>query len=106
MMAQMAFRLMYQKSQHQVAFPLNTYRLLVQYPSLQFGHQLLYVVQALRWRGNTKMVGYLRLNQRRREACEGLEGESTRNKRDGFELRLKLRFFATLILLESLRKCK
>ena len=106
MMAQMAFRLTYRKSQHQVAFPLDTYHLLVQYPSLQFRHQLLHVVQALRWRGNTKMVGYLRLNEHRCEACEGLEGESTRNERDGFELRLKLRFFATLILSESLRKCK
>jgi hypothetical protein len=46
MMAQMAFRLTYQKSQHQVASPLDTYRLLVQY-RLQIAHQLLHVVWAL-----------------------------------------------------------
>lgn len=46
MMAQIAFRLTYRKSHNQVAFPLDTYHLLVQYPGLQFGHQLLQVVQA------------------------------------------------------------
>jgi hypothetical protein len=51
MMAQMAFRLTYRKSQHQVAFPFDTYRLLVQYLVLQFG-PLLHVVQALGQRTN------------------------------------------------------
>ena len=58
MMAQMTFRLTYRKSQYQVAFPLDTYRLLVQYPGLQFGHQLLHVVQALGQRADKKLVGY------------------------------------------------
>jgi hypothetical protein len=51
MMAQMALRLTYQKSQHLVAFPLDTYHLLVQYPELQVGHQLLHVVQTLDQKG-------------------------------------------------------
>lgn len=62
MMAQMAFGLTHRKSQHQVAVPLDTYRLLVQYLGLQFGHQLLHVVQALGQRAYTKLVGYLGLN--------------------------------------------
>jgi len=47
MMAQMAFRLTYRKCQHQEAFPVDTYRLLVQYLSLQCAHQLLQVVHTL-----------------------------------------------------------
>src|SRR6266567_5099451 len=54
MMVQIAFRLTYRKSQHQVAFPVDTYHLLVQYP--QFGHQPLRVVQTLGQRANKKIV--------------------------------------------------
>jgi hypothetical protein len=81
-MAQMAFRLMYRKSQHQVAFLLDIYHLLIQYLGLQFGHQLLQVVQALGQRANTK--GYLALN---RGVRDGGINKKTQHK---FELRLKL----------------
>jgi hypothetical protein len=58
-MMALAFRLTYRKSQHLVAFPLDTYRLLAQYPALQFGHHLLHVVRALGQGANTKLVGFL-----------------------------------------------
>ena len=61
MTAQIAFKLTYQTSQHQVAFPLDTYRLLVQYLGLQFGHQMLHVLQPLSQRVNMNKKEYLAL---------------------------------------------
>ena len=88
-MAQTAFRLMYQKSQHQVAFPLDTYRLLVQYLGLQLGHQLLHIVQALD-QSKYKIGGVSWVELKGVWAAQGFGGESTKNT-NGFKLRLQLR---------------
>jgi hypothetical protein len=103
MMAQMAFRLTYRKSQHQEAFPIDTYRLLVQYLGLQFGHQLLHVVDTLGQRTNRKIGEVSRVELRGRDLKGNQHNNTTRNQ---FELRFKLRALPSILfsLFGSLRK--
>ena len=98
-MAQIAFRLMHQKPQHQVASPLDTYHLLTQYLRLQFGHQLLHVVQALgQWATKKDYVAFRIELTGAMRVREGV-GKSTKKIHMGFKLRLNHPF-------RSLRKHK